>query len=502
MNTRKNINLIVAIDNKNGISKNGNVPWHIKQDLQHFYRITTGTFPNSTKINAVIMGKNSWKTIPEKYRGLSKRLNIVISTTMTEQELEKDNNTNTPVRLARSLEDALKICYLDENIETIFMCGGAALYKEALEMNIIDRCYITEIMKDYKCDNFFPIDSLYNHINSKNMKFHDGLSKCINNEDDIQISFKDYTIHYDNIGEKQYLNLLRSILDTDKDGRETRNAPTYSIFGPQLEFDLRDGFPIMTTKRMFTRGIIEELLFFLKGDTNTNHLTEKKVNIWGPNTTREFLDNRGLIHYDIGDMGPMYGWILRHASANYTGMNTNYDNQGFDQLRDILIQLKKDPSSRRILMSTFDPSKVADSVLVPCHGLIIQFYVDNCYLDCKMYQRSADSFLGLPFNITSYALLMHILCEVTNYKPRKLILTFGDCHIYKDHKDVILEQLERVPYKFPQLEITKKYVYQLNTEDINIWVNSALSYIESLQFTDFNIKGYRSYPTLKGTMFA
>lgn len=330
-----------------------------------------------------------------------------------------------------------------------------------------------------------------------------------NDTNDINYKFNCYNINYNNKDEYQYLELLKQILNTDNKGRNTRNAPTYSIFGPQIEFNLQNGFPLLTTKKMFWRGIVEELLFFLKGDTNSNHLTEKNVNIWVPNTTRDFLDSRKLYDYEIGDMGPMYGWNWRHCSADYMGMNSVYTNKGFDQLKDILLQLKNDPYSRRIMMSSFDPSNVIKSVLVPCHGIVIQFYVNDNIMDCKMYQRSSDSFLGLPFNITSYALLMHILCKVTGYTPGKLIITLGDCHIYKDHKDVVLEQISRKPYKFPQLNILKEFTFNThhlnninNINDSELWINNAISYIESLTYDDFNVDNYFYHPLLKAQMYA
>ena len=181
----------------------------------------------------------------------------------------------------------------------------------------------------------------------------------------------------------------------------TRNAKTYSIFDNSITFDMKDGFPLLTTKRMFWKGIVEELLFFIRGDTNSKHLEDKGVRIWQGNTTQEFIDNIGL-PYQEGDMGPMYGFMWRHFGADYTGCNTDYTNQGFDQLSKIVEEIKTNPHSRRILMSDFDPSRAHQGVLYPCHSLVLQFYVrDGKFLDVKMYQRSVDSFLGEPFNIAS-----------------------------------------------------------------------------------------------------
>jgi dihydrofolate reductase/thymidylate synthase len=494
----KYINLIVAVDSSYGISKGLYIPWHIKQDLQYFYNKTVSTVDN-TKMNAIIMGKNSWKTIPDKHRGLIGRLNVILSTTMTHEELEKDNIQNVKTLLARNLQDGLNMCIKDPHVESIFICGGSSIYKQALNNlnnNLISNCYITKIGRTFECDNFFPVDTFNNYIKNMDVDYEIDEQQIIINNEIVPLSFNHYKLSYNNVYENGYLNLLKSIIQDDSVGRNTRNAPTYSIFGPQIEFDLREGFPLLTTKRMFWRGIVEELLFFLKGDTNANNLAKKGVHIWDQNTTREFLDSRGLNHYEVGDMGPMYGYNWRHFSADYTGINNNNNNnKGFDQLKDVLTQLIKDPTSRRIMMTTFDPSKVKESVLAPCHGLVIQFYVDNNYLDCKMYQRSVDTFLGLPFNIASYALLMHIICHILKYTPRRLILTFGDCHIYKDHVDMVMEQLSRKPYKFPSLEIKKEFINNMDN------IDNMLSFMENLQFDDFVVHNYNCHPIIKAPMF-
>lgn len=506
MNCKKLINLIVAVDSKFGIAKAGNIPWHIKEDLQYFFGKTTSTI-DAKKMNAVIMGKNSWKTIPKKYRGLIKRFNIVVSSTMTEDELHSDNTTGTPVKLARSVDDALKMCYTDENIEDIYICGGSLIYRDIIRRNIIDNCYITKIFHDYNCDTFFPINDWTKFIQDPNRVVSLDESTLLHseNKDGVSFTFNKYNVSYNNVGEYQYLNLIKKIIDEDKIGRETRNATTVSIFGPQIEFNLNDGFPLLTTKHMFWRGIAEELFFFIKGDTNTNRLMEKNVRIWEPNTTREFLDSRNLDSYAVGDMGPMYGWNWRHFSGCYEGMDKDYTGIGYDQFKDVLYQLKFNPTSRRIMMTTYDPSKVSQSVLAPCHGLMIQFYVDieNKALDCKMYQRSVDTMLGLPFNITSYALLMSILAHVCGYTPRRLIMTLGDTHIYKEHIESALEQISRKPYNFPTLEICKPFDHtHENHENHEDWISSALSYIEGLQFSDFKIVNYVSHPTIKMPMIA
>jgi thymidylate synthase len=208
------------------------------------------------------------------------------------------------------------------------------------------------------------------------------------------------------------------------------------------------------------------------------------------------IDDRGLTQYEEGDMGPMYGWNWRHFGASYSGCNDNYNGRGYDQLEYLIKDLINNPSSRRLLLTTYDPSKVSESVLAPCHGITIQFNVRNgTYLDCKMYQRSVDVALGYPFNIASYGLLVHILCHVTGYQPGKLTMTLGDTHLYEQHLEKIKNQLNRVPYRFPQLKITKS---KDRTDD----VKSILKFIEKLQPEDFEIVGYNYYPGIKMDMVA
>jgi dihydrofolate reductase/thymidylate synthase len=293
-------------------------------------------------------------------------------------------------------------------------------------------------------------------------------------------------------GEIGYLNLMNKILNEGVENM-TRNAITLSTFGETLEFDLTLGFPLLTTKKMYWRGIVEELLWFIRGDTNSKILENKKVNIWRANTTREFLNNRGLIHYEEGDIGPMYGFQWRNYGVDYNGMNHEYHG-GYDQLKNCLELIINDPTSRRILMTTFNPAVVKDSVLAPCHGIKVQFNVSNNKLDLQMDMRSSDVFLGLPYNITSYAILLELISKLTNYQSGKLIMTLGNTHIYNDHIKACKTQLQRIPYYLPKLNIKKKY-YGNSVDDM-------LNYLETLQYEDFEIKNYNYHPTIKAQMIA
>jgi len=279
-------------------------------------------------------------------------------------------------------------------------------------------------------------------------------------------------IHYEyepkTLGEIQYTNLLQNVLKTGVDS-EGRNGITRSVFGKHLKFDLREGFPLLTTKKMFLRGIIEELLFFIRGDTNTKMLEEKGVNIWKGNTSREFLDKMGF-KYPEGEMGPMYGYQWR-----------TFNGENIDQLADVIETIKEDPKSRRILMTTYNPIQVKEGVLYPCHSIIIQFFVEDGNLDMFCYNRSSDLFLGLPFNIASSSLLQMIIAKMTNLTPRYFNLSLGDAHIYASHMDAAETQTKRVPYKFPKIEILKDM---------------------PVVFEDFKLTEYASHPIIKAPMVA
>lgn len=297
-----------------------------------------------------------------------------------------------------------------------------------------------------------------------------------------------------NLEEETYLDILRDLI-TKGDERQTRNSITKSLFSRNLTFDLKNSFPLLTTKKMFFRGIFEELMFFIRGNTNTKILEEKGVKIWKDNTTRTFLDNIRLNHYLEGDMGPMYGYQLRHFNAEYNGCDHN-SKKGVDQLKYVIDTILKDPFSRRIIMTTFNPAQVNEGCLFPCHSLMIQFYIreenDIYYLSQQNYIRSNDIFLGNPYNIASFALMSYLLCHHLNYltksnkyKPDMLHITLGDYHLYKDHYEVALEQINRVPYPFPQLNI------------INFHEN-----IEDYQYDDIELINYISHPAIKTHMIA
>lgn len=273
--------------------------------------------------------------------------------------------------------------------------------------------------------------------------------------------------------EEGYLNLIKDIFENGVDCVDRTGIGTTSVFGKSISFDLTDNkLPMLTSKKLFARGVIEELLFFIRGNTNSKLLEEKNVNIWKGNTSRAFLDSKNLKDYPEGEMGPMYGYQWRNFN-------------GVDQLQNCLNLIKNDPNSRRIMVTAYNPSVSDKCVLDPCH-LFFQFYVKNGELSCQWYQRSVDVGLGLPFNILSYAILTHLMAKASGLKAKELIFVGGDTHIYLNHKDALKQQLQRSVYAMPTLEIKKSI--------------SSIEDMESLEFSDFEILNYQSHPTIKMDM--
>lgn len=254
--------------------------------------------------------------------------------------------------------------------------------------------------------------------------------------------------------ELQYINLIKHILENGISKDDRTGVGTLSIFSYNMTFNLRESFPLLTTKKVYWKGVVEELLWFISGSTNSNILKEKGVKIWEGNSSREFLDSRGLSHYDQGDIGAGYGFQWRHFGAKYTNMYDNYEGKGIDQLKDVIYKIKNTPDDRRIIMSAWNPTDLDKMALPPCH-IFVQFWVDTNKkeLHSQMYQRSCDVGLGVPFNIASYALLTCIIAKLCDLTPGDFHYCMGDTHIYKNHIDAMKLQITREPYDFPKINI-------------------------------------------------
>jgi len=258
---------------------------------------------------------------------------------------------------------------------------------------------------------------------------------------------------------KQYLDLMRHVLENGTTKEDRTGTGTRSVFGHQMRFDLSEGFPLVTTKKCHLRSIIHELLWFLKGETNIAYLKENGVSIWD-----EWADENG-------DLGPVYGEQWRSWKTA--------DGRTIDQISNVIEQIKTNPDSRRLLVVAFNPGVVDEMALPPCHAFF-QFYVADGKLSCQLYQRSADIFLGVPFNIASYALLTMMVAQVTGFKPGEFIHTFGDAHLYSNHIEQTELQLTREPHPLPEMHL-----------------NPHITNIFDFKFEDFELVGYEAHPHIK-----
>ncbi|KAJ8482156.1 hypothetical protein ONZ45_g15050 [Pleurotus djamor] len=290
--------------------------------------------------------------------------------------------------------------------------------------------------------------------------------------------------------EYQYLNLIRRVIDTGDVRLDRTGTGTIALFAPpSLRFSLRDNaFPLLTTKRTFLRGIVEELLWFIHGCTDSTILSKKGVKIWDGNGSKAFLEGRGLGHRREGDLGPVYGFQWRHFGAEYKDCHADYTGQGVDQLKDCIEKIKHNPADRRIIMTAWNPKDIPEMALPPCH-LLCQFYVklppasspeQKPKLSCLMFQRSADLGLGIPFNIASYALLTHMIAQVTGTEADELIIQLGDAHVYRDHVEALEEQLKREPKPFPKLR----------------WAREGINDIDDFVYEDIVVEGYQCHPSI------
>ena len=287
--------------------------------------------------------------------------------------------------------------------------------------------------------------------------------------------------------ENQYLKLVSDVL-TEGVMEDGRNGKVLTVFGSAMHFSLKDNtIPLLTTKKLAWKTCLRELLWFIRGQTSNEILKKQNVHIWDGNASREFLDSRGLTNLKENDLGPIYGHQWRHFNDKYSDCNTDYKEQGFDQLDYIIKCLKdtKERNSRRLVMSAWNPCQLDEMALPPCH-ILCQFNVtDGNKLSCSLYQRSCDLGLGVGFNIASYSFLTHLIAHHCNLEVLDFYYYLGNCHIYEQHIEPLREQIIREPYKFPKIVIKNKY------EDI-------ISY----NVDDFEILDYEFHPLIKMEMIA
>lgn len=521
-------NIIYAVSKNNGIGKSGKLPWKLSLDMTHFKKITIGDYDESNtfnklysslltgngkellknafqenkfksnKQNLVVMGRKTWESIPVKFRPFSERINIILS--KCEKFKENNPNIDNKFYVVSNIDSFFTLASQLKEIEKVnevFVIGGKQIYEEFLN-NYPENCkYIfqTYLEKEIDCDTFFelPKDTfacinvsksfVENKTTDTVFDFRIFLNKKVNNLNlNFENELKNYLTMYPQHEELQYLNAIRDIIDTGVTKTDRTGVGTISKFGYIMKYDCSETFPLLTTKDTFYRGIVEELLWFIKGDTNAKHLQEKKIHIWDGNSSREFLDKMGFSDREEGDLGPVYGFQWRHFGAKYVDMNTDYETQGVDQLTNVINELKTNPTSRRIILIAWNVLDINKMALPPCHCLV-QFYVENDKLNLLMYQRSADMGLGVPFNIASYALLLRIVAQCCDLKPGTFVHSIGDAHVYKSHISALQKQLLRTPRPFPILKI-----------------NPDKKLIDDFKYEDFTLLNYNPFPKIKMDM--
>ena len=499
------VNFIAACDNAGGIGKDGKLPWQIPEELKYFQKMTDG--------NIVVMGKNTYFSIPKKFRPLSNRLNLVLTNDkeLLKNEHKHDNLVffnkkkissgtdkieNYDSKHELSVELLVLSILIKINVKysnkDVFIIGGEKIYhmyfnllqkyqsNYELQLNSI---YLTYINKNYKCDTFFPkIPEDFKLVEFSKLHY----SKSEN----VKYRFLKYekNFFYENNYEKTYLDIAKQIITKGNYRLDRTGTGIYSIFGTQMRFNITEYIPMLTTKRVPFKTCIHELLWFLNGDTDNKNLQKNNVHIWDGNSSREFLDKSGLNDLEEGDCGACYGFQWRHFGGHYLDCNTDYTGIGFDQVKYVLNLLKTDPFSRRIFLSAWNSADLDKTCLPPCH-VSIQFFVEEKngakYLSGHMYQRSADWFLGEPFNILSYTALIYLFATICDMVPNELIISTGDTHVYSNHVEQINKQIERNYLTKPKLfinpEVKNKELHEITIDD-------------------FDLIGYFCHPTIKGKM--
>jgi dihydrofolate reductase/thymidylate synthase len=463
----KSFSVVVARSSQTGgIGVDNRVPWNIPTDREHFCRLTT-----SGKTNVVIMGKNTWRSLPAP---LVNRVNIIVSC-----ELHNRLICNDVIRTANSLDSALELAYSIDKDTNVFVIGGERLYREAFGHPDLESIYITEVSHN----ETIMYDTRFPDCVPSNFSLRDTRTET---SGEYRLTFNRYDREVVNI-EREYLGLLRNVLENGETRTDRTGIGTLSTFGDQISFDISERFPLLTSKRVPIRIVFEELMWFLRGQTRNDILTDKNVHIWDGNSSMEYMKRIGLSHYPPGELGPVYGAQWRNFGGEHKFDEERHiatgESGGVDQIKTAIEMIKSDPGSRRILVSAWNPVVLDKVALPPCH-YAFQFYVrGEKYLDIKLNMRSNDLFLGAPFNIASYSLLCYMIASMTGYKPGRLIYSVGDAHIYKSHIEQVKLQLSRALRPSPRLEI------------VNIRDN-----IEDWEWSDFKLYDYNPHPTIKGEM--
>lgn len=457
--------VIAAVDNENGIGKNNKIPWSIPIDMTHFRETTNG--------HIVIMGRNTWESIPSKYKPLKNRTNIILSTILTSVHGAFVFDS------IESCDRYLNYHYKNWQTKIRYVIGGADIYNQYIQKRLVRELIITKINNNYNCDTF-----LFDY----NQEFILHSENIINNN--LRIS----KYIYNNIEEFKILDTLSTILQTGNSRDDRTDVGTISVFGKHFVYEMieinKDEYviPIITTKKIFVRAIFEELLWMLNGGCSSKQLENKNINIWKGNSSREYLDAYNLRDYNEGELGPIgYGFQYKHWGAKFIPGKLDYTGEGIDQIKILLDGLRIDPYSRRHIISGWNVADLDKMAIYPCtHNY--QFYVEDInnekYLSVISTQRSGDAFLAaLNWNITTTGMFLLLVATQVKMKPYKIIHNIGDLHIYNNHIEQVQTQIERNPLPFP-----------------TIMVHNKKKKIEDYKYTDLKINNYVSYESIRADM--
>lgn len=434
-------------NHKYGIGNKGKLPWNIPGDMKHFKTTTLDGGAGSI----CIMGGSTYRSIvgtdeKKKYNPLPGRDVIVMTHKMWsfqghgfryKYDEKKESGIKDSIDIARSVDACIDLCQKYRKGRKVFICGGAQIYK--LFEDWIQTYIFTHVKAEYECDTFITLDlfPVRDFTIVSNLPF-----------DEYSI----VTYERKNPEEQAYLGLLKDILEKGKKKTGGRNTNSRYLFGRTLRFDLRNGtFPLLTHRNTWLKGVFEELMFYCAGDTNVKNLSSKGVKVWDANTTREALNKRGLEYLPEFDMGPTYGFNMRHFGAEYKDCHTDYTGKGYDQLEYVLKILKTNPKSRHIKICLWDPSTVEKSSLPPCLYDYTFDVSDDGELSCVMNQRSSDFTLAGGWNIATGALLVYMLSAMCKLTPGELIWNIANVHIYENQLEAVEKILRRTPRMFPKL---------------------------------------------------
>jgi thymidylate synthase len=495
------LNLIACVakyKNKLMIGDSGNLLVRLKEDLKHFSAVTKVSQLSRDVLPIVVMGRKTFESLPDK-KPLKDRINVVL--TFNKGLLKGENKLHSSYNLKKldpnvpyytTYQEFDRYLKDNDNLSpSVYVIGGGEIYNLFTERNDISRIYLTEVkgvnFKNVKYPVYMNgISDSYKMTGFSDTYIQDNYTYRI-----LRYTKKIERNYYSS--DKKYTDLAREILDQGKDREDRTGTGTKSVFGRQLRFDISNGsVPLLTVKSVPFKAIVAELFWMMSGNTCNDYLTEKNVKIWNGNTSREFLDSRNLQHYPEGTLGPGYGFQIRNFGGDYNPEKSDTRKHprnltGTDQLKYVEDLLDKDPYSRRILMSYWNPCDLSKTALVPCH-FQIQFYVEEIdnikYLSSHFNMRSSDE-LARSWNVVFYTLLTQILALRHNMRPKEIVFSISDAHIYKNHIGQVQSYIDKVPAPEPKVHLSE-------TLKDKSW--------EEMEIQDVELIGYFPHPSIKMEM--